>query len=155
MQKKVLLGFLLIAIIICCSKYTFAAELMNDVKNTTNGIKNMMQNAENKVEDTAKDAMNSSKNMTEDITNGMRSTENNMTNDNNRDNVSTDQTDSNSGNYTATRTSTGENNSTLFGMDSVTWVWLIMAIVAISIIALIYAYSTTMNSSNHYNRDGE
>ncbi len=154
MQKKVLLGVFLVAIIICCSKYTFAAELMNDVKNTTNGIKNMMQNAENKVEDTAKNVMNSSKNATEDISRGMQNTENSITDNNINDKI-TGQTDSYNGNYTATRTSTGDNDSTLFGMNSVTWIWLIMAIVAISIIALVYAYSTTMNNTNHYNRDGE
>ena len=56
--------------------------------------------------------------------------------------------DSNGGQYTASRVATDD--STLMGMTSTAWTWLIIGIAAIAIIAVVWYYSMQFtNSSNH------
>ena len=53
-------------------------------------------------------------------------------------------------NYTATRTST---ESTLLGMNSTVWTWLIVGIAAIAVFALIYYYTMQTKTTDYDNRD--
>ena len=50
--------------------------------------------------------------------------------------------------YTASRTST-DTGATVLGMDSTTWIWLIIAAVTIAVITLIYSY-VKQNNTNDY-----
>ena len=61
-------------------------------------------------------------------------------------------TDDNTDGYTATRTSTAE-DSTVFGIDTTTWIWIVMALAAIGIGILIYSYFAQTNSARHNNLD--
>ena len=54
-------------------------------------------------------------------------------------------------NYTATRTAATDN--TFMGMNATAWTWLILGIAAIAIIALVWYYSTQLQSSNYDNKD--
>ena len=167
MLKRVLLGiFLATAIIAFCFNYTFAADMMNGLENAANNVRNTVENAENTVENVARDVSNTSKDATGAIENEaskMTETQNNDNSrndtDKNADNLHDNttakgMTDANTGNYTATRTATTDNQR-LFGMNSTTWIWLIMAIVAVAIIGLVYYYSAAVTSKHHYNDDGE
>ena len=83
----------------------------------------------------------------------------NTTTGNSTDNNENNWNDSNSFNngdnsrdYTAQRTST-TTDSSLAGMNSTTWIWLIMAVLAIAIIALVYYYSAGLATHNYHNDD--
>ena len=60
------------------------------------------------------------------------------------------------GDYTAQRTAT-TTDGTMAGMNSTTWIWLIMAVLAVAIIALVYYYSAGLatNNRNNYHNDDE
>ena len=61
---------------------------------------------------------------------------------------------SNTGNYNAQRTSTTAND-TLLGMNSTTWIWLILAIAAVAIVALVYYYSAGVSNRNNYDDNNQ
>ena len=126
--------------------------------NAANTVRDAVGNAENTVENAAKDVSNTSKDVTGDIENGAAKTTDNVTNNTisreTTNNTTVTGTTNNTGNYTATRTAT-TNNQALFGMNSTTWIWLIMAIVAVAIIGLVYYYSAAVTNKRHYNNDDE
>lgn len=175
MQKKLLFSLLLITLaIIFTTSFTFANNDAAPMENAANSIRNFVGNIENGVEDTAKNISGASKNATEgmentasDITgtndnNGnMKANDNGQNNGDNRtaqngqnnENTMAGGMTNSSGNYTAQRTAASTDGK-LLGMNSTTWIWLIMAILAIAIIALVYYYSTS-NRTKNYNDDGE
>ena len=130
---------------------TFATD--NMAKDAVNGVRNAVGGAENAIENAARDISGASKNATQSFENGANNTvENSMNGDNNNDNNNNESanTYNDNGAYTATRTSTTD-GANFMGMNSTTWIWVIMAIVAIGIIALVYFYSSQVNSSHYDN----
>ena len=95
----------------------------NEMKNSWDKLGNTMQNVGNTVK-TGISNMGKDNNNTDNRTGFMGMTENNNNNNN--------------GAYTATRTST--DTPTAFGMDGTMWTWLILAILAVTIISLVWYY---------------
>ena len=144
MLKKIIFTILLLTVaFIFGINYTFAAD-DTALEDATNTVRNMVGDAENGIENAAKDISNTSKDVTSDMENGANDAKSDM------ENKAT--TNSNPNNYSASRTSTATDGS-LFGMNSTTWIWLIMAIVAIAIIALVYYFSVRSTGSNNYHDD--
>lgn len=141
MQKKFILGLLLFSIFsVLGFTYAFATDGKDAMGEAANSVRNVVGDAENGIENAAKDISNTSKNATGDMENAA----NGMTNNG----VSFMTSDSNSGNYTARRTATTD--TTLLGMNSTTWIWLILAIAAVAIVALVYYYTTSVSNRNSY-----
>ena len=167
MKKKFLYGILLIILsIVFTISYTFAADENNAGTDVVNDIRNAVGATENGVENAARDISNTSKDATSDMENGGSDIINNNGDDANTTTGNTE--NSNNGNmgtnsngtamgtqgYNAQRTSTTDDNA-LFGMDSTTLIWIIMAIVAIAIVALVFYYSAGVTNKNNYNDDDE
>lgn len=150
MNKKIFYGALLIlAVILFATTYVFATD-NNAGQDAVNDIRNAVGGAENTVENAARDVSNASKDATGAVENAGNQTANNVENAGNQtannveNNASAHMGTDDSGNtagYTATRTSTGD-NATFLGMNSTMWIWLILAIAAVAIVALVYYYST-------------
>ena len=150
MHKKLLLGAILsIALLFVCN-FCFAAENNeNPMHDAANSVRNVVGGAENAIENGAKDISNATK----DATNSMEHAGNNLGQDaKNTMNTVTDNNTrtSNGNNYTATRTSTN-GETTLFGMNSTAWIWLVLGIATIAIVALVWYYSK-QNVNNHNRR---
>lgn len=131
MYRKLLLGIGVILAIIFSFNICFAN---NETPDVINGIRNVVGGAENAVEDATKDITDASKNATSQMENAGNDITNAITDNN----------------YIATRTST---DSTLMGMGSTAWTWLILGVAAIAIVALVWFYSVQLNGSNHDRND--
>lgn len=158
MHKKVLIGLVVAMSLI----FSFTICYAEDNKNETG--ENMVNNAENTVEDAGKNVGNMVKGATNSIKdgaqnlggaimnganaagnaveNGANNAKNAMENTFDGNNENSDNTD-----YTATRTA-GE--GTFMGMTSNTWSWLILGIAAIAIIALVWYYSMQLNNTRNH-----
>ena len=86
-------------------------------------------------------------NPTENVTNGIENGAQNMSNK-----VESGTQNSMNGAYNATRTSVDTQAGTFMGMNSTAWTWLIMAIAAIAIVALVWYYGTQRQSSHYDDR---
>lgn len=165
MSKKILLSIVLLTAIVFSFNYVFAENNMaqdttNMVQNAGNTIKdsvdktgNTMQNAGNAVRDTGNEVMNAAENVVDGAAGAINTlTEDRNTdttpdgNNNDNNNSNAGMTTDNATGYTATRTA-GE--GTLLGMNATTWTWIIMGLVAISIIALVWYYSM-QTTDKHY-----
>ena len=156
MNKKIVYGLaLFFAIIIFTVSYTFAANNNSMLGDAANVVRNAVGQTENTVENAARDVSNASKDATKDAENAGNSMTNSMTsgihNDENNASTFMGTTGDDSG-YTATRTST-TGDATLLGMNSTAWIWLILALAAIGIIAIVYYYSTQTTDSNYDSED--
>lgn len=142
MNKKILFSLCLVLLFIFSFTYTFAA---NGLESAADGVRNVVGGAENMIEGAAKGVSNTTKDMTGGIENGAR----NVTGDtrNTTGALSTHRND----NYTATRTAT--TGGTLMGMNGTAWTWVILAIAAVSIIALVWYYSMQLTGNNYSNRN--
>lgn len=144
MNKKISIALGILLSII----FAFSVCFANDgLQKAADDVRNVVGGVENTVENAAKDVSNVSKDMTSDVENtaseGMQDI---------KDTTTGTMTDRNNGNYTATRTSTDETaGGTLMGMNSTAWIWLIMGIAAIAIIAIVWYYS--MQFTNNHNND--
>ena len=114
------------------------------VENAADGARNMVQNAENAVENTALDVSNASRNMTENFENTMNNT---MDFDNATINETTNtEADDMDTGYTATRTSTDLYDAgTTMGINNNAWIWIIIALATTAIVILAYSYATQNN----------
>lgn len=138
MLKKTLIILFVIFSILCASQISFASSMANDVKNTINSGTNTV--------------VDGVQNLTRDVRNGIAGAENGIedaltmnTNNTMVDNsVSVTRNTLDTTNYNAARTAdmltgtTSADNTTM-------WVWLIVAIAAIVIVALVWFYG----SQNH------
>ena len=119
--------FFVSLVIILFSIFSFSICLANNDKSgigtAANDVRNFVGGVEDTVENAALDVSNTSKNITGGVENGMNNS-NNMTGI------------TRNGNYTATRTDTN-----VMGMSQNTWIWLIIGVAAIAIIAVIWYYS--------------
>lgn len=135
-MKKFILAFTLIFTLLLISSISIVSannDAGNAAMKATDGVRNVVGGAENAVEDVV-DGDNGN-----NSTNGL----NTMENGNNGDNSTTQNNGmSTTGDFTATRTAT--NNGTTDSLGTA-WTWIIVAIIAIVIIAVIWYYSTRTN----------
>ncbi len=149
MNKKFLLSLSIFLLIICSFTMCCASELTTDmddlgqktensINSMTNDMRNTTEDMKNGAENMMNDAKSSMDNMMEDTTENMQNSGNMM------------YEEPINSNYTATRTST---ESTLLGMNSTAWTWLIVGVAAIAIFALIWYYVMQSRINNYDNRD--
>lgn len=120
--------------------------------NASNSVRNVVGGVENTVENAAMGISNTSQNMTGDVENTMSGNNNNdNNNDNNNSTFMGMGTTGDNGGYTATRTATDD--TTVMGMSSTAWTWLILGITAIGIIAIVWYYSMQFTKTNRHNND--
>lgn len=151
MKKKFfIIATLLVIFSFFMVPYAFAANKSMD--NAVNNVRNFVGGAENVVEDAGKDVANGVRSGlnaidegAKDVGNDVKNDANNMMNTNNRNT-----------NYNAIRTATGTTYTGLFGTTSNTvWSWLIIAIVAIIIVALVLFYANQNKNTTYHNDDNE
>ena len=144
MNKKFFVFFGIIVSIIFSFTFCFATntdgmgKAVNDVRNFVGGVEGTVENA-------AKDVSNVSKDATGSVENGLDNDQNN------RNDTAGFTTSGDDGQYTATRTSTDD--TTLMGMTSNAWTWLILGIAAIAIIAVVWYYSMQFTKTSNHNDD--
>ena len=132
MTKKIILTITFILFALFASTYSFATDNMkNGAMDAANGVRNAVGDVENGVEDTAKDISGAIRKSTNDVEKAGNDVTGDIKSSNNKDN------------HPATRTATDVGT----GMSNTMWIWLIMAIVAVAIIALIWFY-TAQNKNN-------
>ena len=141
MNKKFLISLLAFAFLLC-SSVCFATNAGTEAKdslqksettleNMGNGIKNIAQDVGNGIQGAAGSVGNSVKNMTD-------GNHNNTTNNARTTTTTGTGTDG----YTATRT-----NANAGGMTNTAWIWLILGIVGIVIVAMTWYYVSQDNSN--------
>ena len=107
-----------------------------------NAITDTVQNAGNAVKGAAENAGNEVKNSIEKTGNSIQNGVNSVNNAMSNNNVDTN----NNSDYTASRTSA---DNTTMGMNNTAWTWIIIAAAGIAIVALVWYYSTQVDSK-HY-----
>lgn len=149
MKKKTIIVIVtVLSVILFGISYSYAAN--NIGEQAVEGTRNIVGGAENVVEDAANGIANGVKN----VVRGSENTASDVMNSAGRMiNNGAMTTDNNSNNYTATRTSTTNDNATLFGMNSTTWAWVIMAILGIAIVAIVWYYGKQNETKAKHNRD--
>lgn len=173
MKKKIIYCTFLLLFVALYSTLVYA-ENNSMMKNAADSVKNTVAGAENVIEDTARGITNTSKDITGKMQNAGNTVTNNVgnslsnignsvtNNTQNIENTSDNNTASNTGfmgltddntdGYTATRTSTAD-DATVMGINSTTWIWIIMALSAVGIGILIYSYFSQTNSTHNSNLD--
>ena len=155
MSKKIFVGLFIIISLVFSYTFVFAADGV--VNNAADGVRNMVGGAENAVEDAAKGISGASKNITGEMTDNRDKTNQNMDGINNgndgienENTVNNDRINTTNGTgYATTRTATTD---TFMGMTSAAWTWLVLAVAAVVIIALVWYYSTQITRDNYNNR---
>ena len=144
-KKNLIVGLTAIILSLCCG-LCFAAEGNNENSvNLGDEITKSVDKAGQSMQNLTDGAF--STNTVNDMTNGM----NNMTREesngvNNVDNGIVNTTGTNAGDYNTTRTTTeGTTRAAFNTMSTTTWMWIILAVAAIIIIAAIWYYATQNN----------
>lgn len=145
MNKKFFVSLVIIISVIFSFTICFANDNGSGLGEAANGVRNFVGGVENTVENAAKDVSNTSKDITGGMENGMHEHTDRNSNAGYSGMGSTD----NNGRYTTARVNTGD--TTILGMSSTAWTWLIVGIAAIAIIALIWYYSMQFANNNHNN----
>lgn len=152
MKKKFyIIALFIISILVLSFSYTFAAnepKAVQDIRNVVGGAENIVEDAGRGIVDGVRNVTAGGENIMENAT---RDAQNGVQDAGNR--VAGAMTDDN---YDATRTTTrsadiNNGEGTFLGINSTTLTWLIIAVVAIAIIALIWMYARQNNNS--YNDD--
>lgn len=134
MNKKFLVG-LLALIFICCSSVCFATNAGAEVQNSAQKSGTTLENMGDSVKNVAQDVGNGIQGAASSLGNGVKDVM-----DGNHNNMGvTTRTGTNG--YTATRT-----NANAGGMTNTAWVWLILGIVGVMIVALTWYYVSQDNS---------
>lgn len=163
MLKKSLICTLAIVILSLCCTICFAAEdgnkinlgneIMKSIDKTENSMKNVVSgNVINDAGNMVRDGINSVEDGMNNVGNDMRNAGNtvggtiddmgNMNNDNNNTAV----TGLNNGGYNTTRTSVDQTlNNGINTMTATTWMWIILIVAAVTIMAAIWYYATQGN----------
>ena len=150
MNKKILftVGLLIAMIFTFAVTYSFATDGTDGktvVNDAVNGVRNVVGGAENAVEG----AVNGVTETTRNTTNAADNTTNNTLNNNGATAMGTTNNTTYAANRTAT-TRTTANTETFLGMTSTMWTWLILAIDAVAIVALVWYYSNQISNSKKY-----
>lgn len=147
MKKKFYtIALLIVSILVLSFSYTFAAnepKAVQDIRNVVGGAENVVEDAGKGIVDGVRNVTSGGENMMEnaarDVGNGVQDAGNRVTGAMTGDN------------YDATRTTTrsavNANEGTFLGMNGTVWTWLIIAVVAVAIIALIWMYVKQNNNS--------
>lgn len=138
MKNKLLLSILIILVVLLASIVCFAnndTNLGEELKNSTNKSEHTIQNAGEGIKNIASDIGNGIQNAANDIGKGVENVFHAGTTGNSPTTTSTD-------GYTAARTSTDSTATGMGGISRAVWIWLIMGIVGIIIIALTWYYVT-------------
>lgn len=148
MKKKFyIIALLIVSILVLSFSYTFAAnepEAVQGIRNVVGGAENIVEDAGRGIVDGVRNVTSGGENMMENaagnIGNGVQDAGNRITG------AMTDD------NYDATRTTTrsvdiNNDEGSFLGINGTTWAWIIIAVVAVAIIALIWMYARQNNSS--------
>lgn len=128
MTKKFLTCSIITIILLLSTSFCFAAE-ENKSNNNTNksDLGSELTNSMNKIEKTADDLLTDNDN--DEGTAAGAITDDNMNNN------------TMNGDYNATRTATGTDFTTGTTMDGTTWMWIILAVVGVVILATVWVYA--------------
>lgn len=151
MLKRIITLILAICIIFATS-FVFAtndagSEVKDSLDKTGDSVRNTVDNAGNAVRSTVDNAGNMVRDGVGHIENGIEDLGNTFsagasrTTNNNNDNIS----------YRTTRTS--NDTATFAGMSANTWVWFVMAIATVAIIALVWYYAMQNDVNYRKNND--
>ena len=137
MAKKLALSLAIVILSFCCGITCLAAENNNDSNvNLGREVTDSLDKAGSSVQNVADDVMDGTRN----AVNGAANVMDNMTRGN------TNQYNANGGNregYNAVRTSVDE--VTTGNMSTTTWIWIILAVAAIVIVAMVWYYAVKGN----------
>ena len=149
MNKKLLftVGLLIALIFTFAVTFSFATDgngAMNTVNNAANGVRNVVGGAENAVEGAVDGVTGATRTTTNTVGNTTHNTLNN--------NGATAMGTTNNTTYAANRTATtrAATTGTFLGMSSTMWTWLILAIAAVVIVALVWYYSNQISNRRNY-----
>lgn len=167
MAKKIFMSLAIIMLTLCCLSVCFAADNNSNV-NLGDELTRSLDKTEDSVENVTGDVMNGitsdtennrnadnrNNNMNNDDTINFRNSDNrnNSMNNNNTNNYNTNGNNRNNNNtdnnvftegYNAVRTSVDE--ITTGNMSTTTWVWIILAVAAIIIVAMVWYYAVQDN----------
>ncbi len=136
MAKKIFVSLAIIFLSLCCG-VCFAAQNNSNV-NLGDEITRSLDKAGDSVENVVDDVMDAGENTIRSVGNTM--------DDNNTNNERTSQRNNytNGTNYNAVRTSVDEDMAT-GTMSTTTWIWIILAVAAIVIVAMIWYYAAQDN----------
>lgn len=146
MKKKYFVSFTIVLSLI----FSFSICLANNdgLGTAVNDVRNFVGGAEDTVENAAKDISNTSKSATGTLENDMNHNTNQATSNHY---ISGNSKTITPNNYSATRT--GTEDTTIMGMNSTAWTWLIIGIAAIAIIAVVWYYSMQFTNRNNHRDD--
>ncbi len=148
MNKKFLTSFLVFIVVLLISATCFATntDLGTEMQDSANKAGESMQNAGNGMMNMANDIGNGIQDMAEGIGNGIRDTAQGI-GAGVEDMFDGDDMNTTTGtNYNATRTSADVTGTT--GMANTAWIWLILGITGIVIVALTWYYVSQDNGHN-------
>lgn len=140
MSKRFLISLVIAVLAIFSFSVCFANDGNTGLRTAANDVRNFVGDVEDTVENATLDVSNASKDVTGGVENTMSNVGNNM---NNGIFSSAGATN----NYSATRTSTDD---VAMGMSSNAWTWIILAIAAIAIIAVVWYYSMQFTNTNRH-----
>lgn len=131
MAKKIFMSLAILVLSLCCS-VCFAADNGDDSNvNLGEEITDSLNKAGNSVRNVADDAMNI----------GTDNTRNNNNNNN-----GTARNYDNGNGYNAVRTSVDDMATGVTNMSTTTWIWIILAVAAIIIVAMVWYYAVQDNN---------
>lgn len=123
-------------------KNVVSGNVVRDAGNMVNDEMNMMKDGVNAVGEGMRDVGNSVRDGVNNVDNTMRNDNNNDNNNNNNAGVA----GTNGGNYNTTRTSVDQTlNGGVNTMTATTWMWIILIVAAVTIMAAIWYYATQGN----------
>ena len=132
MTKKFFTCSIITILLFLSTSFCFAAEDNKTKDNKKSDLGSELTDSMNKIEKSADDLLTDNDN--DEGTAAGAITDDNMNNNNMNNNGMT-------GNYDATRTATDTDLMTGTTMDGTTWVWIILAVVGVVILATIWVYA--------------
>ena len=137
-MKKIITSIIFTFIIFLFSaSYSYATLDNNMIDNMGNKMKNVVNGTENVMENTAKGAKNIVQDSGEKMKNGTQKIENGVANM------------TNSNGYTAQRTASTTDRTNPV-MNTGTWAWIIIGIVAIALIIFFWYYAANTKNNRHH-----
>ena len=166
LKKSIICTLAIILLSLCCTislanekgdYINLGNEIMRSIDKTENSMKNvvsgnvvkdagnMVNNEMNMIKDRVNDVGEGIKDTGNAVRDGVDNTENDM-NRNNDNNNNAGVAGTNGGNYNTTRTSVDQTlNGGINTMTATTWMWIILIVAAVTIMAAIWYYATQGN----------